>query len=101
MWLPEASNSSTALLAAKPDANAKPRVPFSKFAMQFSNACRVGFCDRAYSYPVCTPGECCLNVDVAKIGVITAPVVGSGDCPAWMDRVAKPCVGFSFIFSYQ
>jgi hypothetical protein len=32
-----------------------------------------------------------LNVDVAKIGVITAPVVGSADCPAWMERVAKPC----------
>jgi hypothetical protein len=35
-------------------------------------------------------------VEVANIGVITAPVVGSGDWPAWMERVAKPCLDLSF-----
>src|SRR6478609_11734309 len=30
------------------------------------------------------------NVDVWKIGTTTAPVRGSGSCPAWMARVLKP-----------
>ena len=28
------------------------------------------------------------------MGVITAPVVGSGRCPAWMARVEKPWLFF-------
>jgi hypothetical protein len=43
-----------------------------------SSAKRVGFCVREYSKPLCSPGPFCAYVDVRKIGVITAPVIGSG-----------------------
>src|SRR5438046_1392718 len=30
------------------------------------------------------------------MGTVTAPVEGSGSCPSWMARVAKPCLLFFF-----
>src|SRR5262245_15132204 len=35
---------------------------------------------------------CCTYVEVWKIGVMIAPVEGSGSWPAWMQSVAKPMV---------
>jgi hypothetical protein len=37
------------VIAAIPEAKAKPATPFSKTATFFSSAARVGFCVRAYS----------------------------------------------------
>ena len=37
---------------------------------------------REYSYPLCFPNSSCTYVDVRKTGVMTAPVLGSGACPA-------------------
>ena len=44
-----------------------------------SSAVRVGFAERAYSYPPRRPPTpSCLKVVVGWIGGITAPVIGSG-----------------------
>jgi hypothetical protein len=43
MWLPASSNSTNVLVAAMPEANAKPRTPASRSAIQLSHALRVGF----------------------------------------------------------
>jgi hypothetical protein len=40
--------------------------------------------------PVCSPGERWAKVVDREMGVVTAPVTGSGDWPAWMQRVPKP-----------
>jgi len=46
---------------------------------------------RAYSYPPRgLPNASWTYVEVWKIGTVTAPVAGSGSCPAWMHVVAKP-----------
>jgi hypothetical protein len=47
MWLPESISSSSVLVVAMPDANAKPCVPLSRSAMQRSYAPRVGLAVRA------------------------------------------------------
>ena len=47
-----------------------------------SSARRVGFCVRAYSNPLCWPSSSWTYVDVWKIGVMIAPVDGSGSWPA-------------------
>ena len=65
MWLPAGRRSSSVADAANPDANAKPWCPPSRSAKQRSNAILVGFCVRAYSNPLCTPGLDCAYVDVA------------------------------------
>lgn len=78
-------------VAALPDANANPYLPFSRSAIQSSNAFRVGLPDREYSYPVCTPGDFCANVDARLIGTVTAPVTTSAFWPACMHRVANDC----------
>jgi len=44
---------------------------------------------REYSKPLCSPGPDCAYVEVRYTGVMTAPVVGSGRCPAWMASVSK------------
>ena len=41
----------------------------------------------------------CLKVEVAKIGVTTAPVVGSGSWPAWMARVAMSVLANLALYS--
>ena len=56
---PLSRQSSTVAVAAMPEAKAKPAVPPSRSATQRSNAMRVGFCVRAYSKPLCTPGLDC------------------------------------------
>src|SRR5262245_24954393 len=76
-------------MAAMPEAKARAPLPLSIAATLASRAARVGFCVRAYSYPLCTPSASWTYVDVWKIGVMIAPVEGSGDWPAWMQRVEK------------
>ena len=46
-------------IAAIPDANAYAALPPSIAARFFSSAKRVGFCVRAYSYPLCRPTSSC------------------------------------------
>ena len=70
-----------------PEANAKPALPRSIAARLASSAARVGFWVRAYSYPLCSPSAACTYVEVWKIGVMMAPVPGSGSWPAWMQMV--------------
>ena len=65
MCEPCSSMSSTVALAARPEEKAKAAVPPSRSAMQRSKAMRVGFCERAYSKPLCTPGLSCAKVEVA------------------------------------
>jgi len=69
-------------MAAMPEANAYAALPPSMAAMFASRAARVGFCVRAYSYPLCLPSSSCTYVEVWKMGVMMAPVPGSGVCPA-------------------
>ena len=64
-------------------------MPPSSAARFASSAKRVGFWVREYSKPVCSPGAFCANVDVRNTGVMTAPVTGSGCCPAWTAAVSK------------
>ena len=49
----------TAPIAALPDAKAKPALPLSIAARLRSSAIRVGFCVRAYSYPLWRPSASC------------------------------------------
>ena len=55
---PELSSSSTVEIAARPEAKANAAVPLSRSATARSKAKRVGFWLRAYSNPLCTPGDC-------------------------------------------
>jgi hypothetical protein len=81
----------TADVAAEPDANATQCLEFSAQDTARSNAPRVGFPVREYSYPmpkllgsslaVATPGVSCRNVVARLIGTTTAPV----GLPAWFD----------------
>ena len=48
---------------------------------------KFGFPDLVYSYHLCTPGASCAYVELRYNGGITAPVVGSGCCPIWIDLV--------------
>jgi len=64
MWSPLFSRFRTVLVAAIPDPNARPWLPPSSDARQASRAPRVGFCERVYSYPLCTPGDSWAYVDV-------------------------------------
>jgi hypothetical protein len=54
-WSPDSSSVITAPSAAIPEANANAALPPSMAAMLASRAERVGFCVRAYSYPLCLP----------------------------------------------
>src|SRR5438270_6672391 len=97
MWSPDFIIVSIAVIAAIPLANTCAEVPPSSAARFSSSRVRVGFDTRAYSYPLFLPISSCTYVEVAKIGTVTAPVEGSGSCPTWMARVAKPRLGFWFL----
>ena len=56
---PGFNNFITASDAAKPDPKLKACLPYSIAAIAFCKAVRVGFCVRAYSYPLCFPGASC------------------------------------------
>ena len=45
------------------------------------------------------PTPSCLYVDVWKIGTATAPVRGSGSCPAWIASVSNPNLELGELFS--
>ncbi len=75
--------------AASPLANASPWLARSSAATCCSTAVRVGLPDREYSYPWCTPTSLWAKVVDSEIGVTTAPVDGSGGCPAWIAAVSK------------
>ena len=75
--------------APLPLEKARPCFPPSSEARQASSAVRVGFPLREYSYPLCLPGSACTKVALLKMGVMIAPVEGSGDCPACTTRVAS------------
>ena len=46
-------------IAARPDANAKPNLPFSSSAISSSRAFLVGLPLLEYSQPLCLPGTSC------------------------------------------
>src|SRR6266508_4072422 len=74
-----------------PEANASPCRPPSSAARHSCSASRVGLAVRLYSYPSRgSPTASCAYVLVWKIGGTTAPVRGSGSCPAWIASVSKP-----------
>src|SRR5690348_10561925 len=75
-------------VAARPLENARPCAPPSSAARQVSSAWRVGFPLREYSKPLWLSGPSCANVLARTIGVITAPLTGSGGWPAWTARVS-------------
>src|SRR5882672_376194 len=60
--------------------------------MHRSRAPRVGFPEREYSKPLCSPGPSWAKVLESTIGCITAPEEGSGCCPAWMAKVSSVVV---------
>src|SRR5690348_15713903 len=92
MWSPgRSSTRSRTSEAPMPEPNAKPCRPPSSAARHSCRAVRVGFAEREYSYPPRSPPTpSWAKVELAWIGTITAPVVGSGSWPAWMARVEKP-----------
>src|SRR5690349_8062945 len=79
-------------VAARPLEKARPCAPPSSAARHASRAWRVGFPLREYSKPLWLPGPSCANVLARTIGVITAPLSGSGGWPAWTARVSIPRV---------
>ena len=93
-WSPGAAErAEQAVLGRQPGGERQPAAPPSRAARHCSRAVRVGLADRLYSYPPRSPPTpSCLYVDVAWIGTLTAPVAGSGSCPAWMARVSKPLI---------
>ena len=61
---PAEKSESTAVMAAIPEAKAKPLVPPSSSAMSRSRAARVGLPVREYSHSGLPPTPCCRKVDV-------------------------------------
>ena len=58
------TRSQVASIADIPEAKANPKRAFSRADIFFSRADRVGFCVRAYSYPLCRPSPSWAYVDV-------------------------------------
>ncbi len=65
-------------MAPSPLENEKPCAPPSSAARHASRALRVGLPLREYSKPLWLPGPSCAKVLARTMGVITAPLTGSG-----------------------
>src|SRR4051812_31736461 len=87
---PGRNSSTTAVLAAIPEAKQMPCAACSSEARQVSSAVREGLTVRAQSWPErIWPTPSCAYVVVWKIGTLTEPVIGSGSCPACSARVSN------------
>ena len=81
---------STAVVAARPEAKARPRSPPSSAARHVSRAVRVGLPLRRVLVALVLAGR---RLGVGRGGVDrhdVAPVAGSASWPAWMARVLNP-----------